>query len=222
MIAFVWFSTPLFAVAGQIYLGPGNSGDSSGGSDWLTGANGGGVTTLDWDDPPTTGSFDFSISNAVAGKGNNGDWRCPPFSLGPAASGARSLTFSFAYKLVSPVAKGNNIYVQLRFFDATGTNFISQIVLPLGAHTADSQMADYKTRTIENIPVPRRARTADIWIDANIFEPWVSGVARFGNFSVTTVPRSLAFKAGVAFGVLFSFGALIWISAYFWQRSRPS
>jgi len=221
MIATVWVLTALNLAAQQIYLGPGGSGASSGGADWLTGANGGGTTTLDYDDPPHDG-FDFTISNTVDGKGNTGDWRCPPFPLGPAAGGARPITFSFAYKLADPVAKGNNIHVQLRFFDASGTNFISEIVLPVGAHTGDSQMTDYKTWTIGNIVAPRRARTADIWVDANIFEPWISGIGRFGDFSVTTAPRSLTFKAGVAFGLLLGLGALFWLAIYFWQRSQPS
>jgi hypothetical protein len=206
----------------QIYLGPANSGAAAGGADWLTGENGGGTTILDYDDPPAANGFDFTISNTVDGKGNNGDFRCPPFSLGPAADGARPLTFTFAYKLVAPVAKKNDIHVQLRFFDATGTKFISEIVLPVGARTGDSQMADYKTWTIGNIIAPRRARTADIWVDANIFEPWVSGTARFGNFSVTAAPRSLLFQAGVVFGIVFGLGVLFWLAVYFRHRSRPN
>jgi hypothetical protein len=208
--------------AQEIYLGPGSSEASDSGADWFTGENGGGTVTLDYDDPPATGGFDFTISNTVSGKGNNGDFRCPSFSLGSAAGGARPITFTFAYKLTDPVAKGNNILVQLRFFDSTGTNFISQIVLPVGAHTGDSSMNDYTTRTIENIIAPRRARTADIWVDANIFEPWVSGVARFGSFSVTTAPRSLMFKAGVILAFPFVLGALLWTTVYIWRRLRYS
>jgi len=40
-----------------------------------------------------------------------------------------------------------------------------------------------------------KAQTADVWIDANIFESWNSGNAQFANISVTTVSRSLLFKA---------------------------
>ncbi len=64
------------------------------------------------------------ISNTVAGKENKADWRCPPFSLGPAAGGARPITFSFAYKLSDPVAGKENIHVMLRFWDSTGTNYV--------------------------------------------------------------------------------------------------
>ena len=58
-------------------------------------------------------------------------------------------------------------------------------------------MTDYRTLTINGILAPTRARTADIWVDANIFEPWVSGTAHFDDFSVTTLPRSLRFKVMV-------------------------
>ena len=211
---------PSASAQGRIFLGPPNTGVSSGGADWLTGANGAGLTAVDFDDPPRDG-FDFVISNTVAGNGNNADWRCPPFSLGAAAGGARTLTFSFAYKFVDRVAKGNNVHVQLRFFDSTGTNFVSEIVLPMGSHTSDSSMTEYKTRTVENIPVPRAARTADIWVDANIFEPWVSGTARFGDFSVTTAPRSLMFQAGVIVVVAVGLFAVTLASIALWRRRGP-
>ena len=211
---------PSVSAAGRIFLGPPSTGASSGGADWLTGANGAGFTAVDFDDPPHDG-FDFVISNTVAGDGNNADWRCPPFSLGAAAGGARTLTFSFAYKFVDRVAKGNNVLVQLRFFDSTGTNFVSQIVLTMGSRTSDSSMTEYKTRTVENIIVPRTARLADIWVDANIFEPWASGTARFGNFSVTTAPRSLLFKAGVTAVVVLGFLVVTLGSVALWRRRGP-
>jgi hypothetical protein len=204
-----------------IFLGPANSGPASGGANWLTGANGAGYTAVDFDDAARDG-FDFTISNSVAGKENTADWRCPPFSLGAAADGARPLTFSFAYKLVNAVAKGNNVHVQLRFFDATGTNFISELVLPLGAHTGNSRMGDYKTLTFSNIFAPRKAGTADVWIDANFFEPWVSGTARFGDISVTTLPRSLLFQAGVIAIALIGIGALVILSICLWRRRSPA
>lgn len=218
MIAALFVAIANIALAKeQIFLGPANSGAASGGANWLTGANGAGYTAIDFDDAARDG-FDFTISNTVAGKENNADWRCPPFSLGAAAGGARPITFSFAYKFPDKVAKGNNVHVQLRFFDSTGTNFISEIVLPIGAHTGDSNMSDYKTRTLENVIVPRKARTADIWIDANIFEPWVSGTGRFGDFSVTTVPRSLLFKAGVIASVLIGICVVTLLLTYLWRR----
>jgi hypothetical protein len=68
------------------------------------------------------------------------------------------------------------------------------------------------------ILAPKKARTADIWIDANIFEPWVSGTARFDVFSVTTVPRSLLFKAGVGTAVLLAVGALTVLLIQLWRQ----
>jgi hypothetical protein len=192
-------------------------GPATNSAEWLNGANGAGYISIDTDDAPKSG-FDFTISNTLAGTGNNADWRCQPFSLEPAAGGARPIAFSFAYKFPEAVAKGNNVHVQLRFFDSTGTNFISEIVLPVGAHTGDSRMSEYKTLTLENILVPRQARTADVWIDANIFEPWVSGTARFGDISVTTVPRSLLFKAGVIASALIGVCVVTWRLIYLWRR----
>jgi hypothetical protein len=202
----------------QIFLGPPDSDASSAGANWFTGANGGGSVSVDFNDPATNGGCDFVISNTVAGKENNASWRCPNFSLGPAAGGARSVTFSFAYKLENPVAAGNNILVMLRFFDSTGTNYINQRTIQVGAHTSDSAMTSYRTITIPAILAPPKARTADVWIDANDFDPWVSGTARIDNISVTTVPRSLLFKAGVGAAVLLGIGTLTGLLIQLWRR----
>jgi hypothetical protein len=202
----------------QISLGPPNSDASSAGANWYTGANGGGSVSVDFNDPATNGGCDFTISNTVAGKENNASWRCPNFSLGPAAGGARPITFSFAYKLENPVAAGNNILIMLRFFDSTGTNYISQRTIQVGAHTSDSAMTSYRTITIPGILAPPKARTADIWIDANDFDPWVSGTGRFDNISVTTAPRSLLFKAGVGAAVLLGVGVLTVLLIQLWFR----
>ena len=196
------------SAADQIFLGPPDSGTPSGCANWLTGANGAGYTSVDFSDP-AKGGCDFVLSNTVAGEGNNADWRCMPFSLGPAAGGARPITFSFAYKLVDPVAGGNNMHVQLRFFDSTGTNFVAERVIAVGARTGDSSMTNYRTITVSGILAPSKARTADIWVNANIFEPWVSGTGRFDNFTVTTVPRSLLFKVGAGAAVLLGIAGLI-------------
>ncbi len=201
----------------QIFVGPPRSNPPGGITNWLTGAHGAGFTSIDQDDAPQSG-FDFVISNTVPGEGNNADWRCLPFSLGPASGGARPMTFSFEYKIPDVVAGGNSVHVQLRFFDATGTGFISEIVLPVGSRPADSKMAGYKTRTVENILAPRNARTTDVWIDANIFEPWVSGTARFGDFSLTTPPRSWLFKIGMAVFILIGVSILVTLLVYLKQR----
>jgi hypothetical protein len=201
----------------QVFLGPPGSGTWNGSEKWLTGAYGAASTFYDFNDP-AKGVCAFVISNTVAGEENKADWRCLPFSLGPAAGGARPITFSFAYKLADRVAAGNNIHVQLRFFDSTGTNFIGERVIPVGAHTGDSAMTDYRTFVINGILAPRKARTADIWIDANIFEPWVSGTARFDDFSVTTEPRSPLFKVGIGAAVLLGVGALTVLLIQLWRR----
>ena len=201
----------------QIFLGPAESGTWSGSEKWPNGMYGAASTSYDFDDH-SKGFCAFVISNTVAGKENTADWRCLPFSLGPAAAGTRPITFSFAYKLSDPVAAGNNIHVQLRFFDSTGTNFIGERVIPVGARTSDSAMTDYRTLVINGILAPHKARTADIWVDANIFEPWVSGTARFDDFSVTTIPRSLRFKMMVGVAVLLGICVLTLMLVQLWRR----
>jgi hypothetical protein len=202
------------SASGQVFLGPTDSDAASGGMNWLNGACGASTVSIDTSDPAGGGGYALVISNTVAGKENRSDWRSQPFPLGPAAGGARPITFSFAYKLPHKVTWGDNILVQLRFFDATGTNYISQRVVQVGTRTGDSAMDGYKTFTMNRIFAPRNARTADVWIDANIFEPWVSGTAQFANFSVTTAPRSWFFKIGVVTAILSGICILVLLLFY--------
>ncbi len=82
-------------------------------------------------------------------------------------------------------------------------------------------MTGYRTLTLTDILSPPKARRADVWIDANIFEPWVSGTAHFDDISVTTVPRSLAFKAGVIASVVIGIGASGVLIVYVWRHRAP-
>lgn len=206
--------------AGQIFLGPAESGTWSGSAKWFTGQSGAATTSYDFNDTDQ-GMCAFVISNTVAGKENRADWRSRPFSLGPAAGGARPITFTFAYKLSGPVQAGNNIDVQLRFFDS-GTNYLAGRDIRLGADTSDSTMTSYRTLTLRDILAPPKARLADVWIDANIFDPWFSGTAHFDDISVTTVPRSLAFKAAVIASVWLGICALGILAIYLRRRRAPS
>lgn len=205
---------------GQIFLGPAGSGSWNGSAKWLTGAVGAASTSYDFNDT-ANGMCAFVISNTVVGKENRADWRSEPFSLGPAAGGARPITFTFAYKLSDRVQAWNNIHVQLRFFDS-GTNFLAERVTSIGAHTSDSAMTSYRTLTLTDILAPPKARLADVWIDANIFEPWVSGTAHFDDISVTTVPRSLGFKAAVIACVLIGLCAITLLVIYFLHQRAPA
>jgi tetratricopeptide (TPR) repeat protein len=83
-------------------------------------------------------------------------------------------------------------------------------------------MAGYKTFTMDRIIAPRRAQTADVWINAGSFEPWISGTAQFANISVTTTPHSLLFRAGVIAAALIGICALIMLLVRFWRRSAPA
>ena len=170
----------------QVFLGPPESGTFSGSEKWISAARGTGSIRFDFSDP-ANGTCAFVVSNSVAGKTNTADWRCPLFSLGPAAGGSTPLSFAFSYKLPDPVVPGDDILVQLRFFDST-TNCVAQRVYALGAHTSDSAMSSYRTLTINGITPPPRARLADITIIANIDAPWTSGTGKFDDFALTTVP----------------------------------
>ena len=181
-------AAPAGAMAGLISLGLANPGAEHGSDGWYWGTNGAAWVSLDHTDP-ATGEYDFTIGNNTAGHENRADWRSHIFPLGAAANGARPITFSFTYKFPGKINERENLQVFLRFFDAAGTNFFGQKIFRVGFHTGDSNMVNYRTMTITDIIAPRKARSADIWITANIWEPWTSGVGRFDDFSVTTVSR---------------------------------
>ena len=197
-----------------IFLGPPESGTWSGREKWLTGTYGAASTSYDFNDP-SHGVCAFVLSNSVAGEENAADWRCLPFSLGPAAGGARLITFSFAYKLSDRVVAGNNMRVELRFFDATGTNRVGERGVQVGARTGDSAMSSYRTLTVNGILPPRKARMADISIN---MDAWASGTGRFDDFSVTTEPRSMLFKVVVGTAVPLGAGTLTMLLVQLWRR----
>ena len=183
------------SAGGWLILGPTNNAEN-----WFNGEYGAATVSVDWSDPFDNGGFDFVINNTNAGSANKADWRSQPFSLGPAAEGRKPITFTFSYKLPDTVAKRNNIHVQLRFFDSTGTRFISEKVIPVGVQSGDSEMTGYKTITMSDIKAPRKAQTADVWINAGSFDPWTSGNAQFAAILVTTVPptRWVLYLSGLA------------------------
>jgi hypothetical protein len=203
------------AAKAEIFLGPPEAGTWSGSSKWLTGAYGAASTCYDFNDP-SKGVCAFVISNSVAGKENAADWRCLPFSLGPAAGGARPIGFSFAYKLSEPVAAGNNLRVSLTFFDASGTNSLGARVYRVGAYTSDSAMTHYRTLPVNVILAPQRANMAVISI--NLDDTWVSGAGRFDDFTVSTVPLSFLFKAMIGAVILSGVGALTLLLFPLWRR----
>lgn len=178
---------PGMAAATQVILGPPDPGAEHGFDSWYHGTNGTGCIFIDSTDP-ATGDNDLSLGNTNADRQNLADWRSPNFALGPAAKGAEPITFSFSYELPDNVRSGDNMRVQLRFFDVTGTNFLGERNILVGSKTGDSKMSGYKKVTIRNIFAPVKAQTADIRFNANLFEPWASGTGRFDDFSVTTIP----------------------------------
>jgi hypothetical protein len=201
----------LQATAAPIQLGPPDPGAESGPNDWYYGTSGAAWVSVD-DTDSVAGEYDFTIGNKIVGHENRADWRSHIFPLGPAANGARPITFSFAYKFPDKINGRENMQIFLRFFDAAGTNFFGQKIFRVGFHTSDSKMVNYRTMTITDILAPRKARTADVWITANIWEPWTSGVGRFDDFSVTTVSQLgrtvlLIFGSSVAMLIIITIAA---------------
>jgi hypothetical protein len=201
-------SLPTLAAAMPVVLGLVNPGAESTSDKWDNWTSGTGSVSLDGTDP-ATGSNDFTIGNTVAGAKNRAIWRSKFFALGPAASGAGPITFSFAYKLPDRVISGDTLWVYLRYFDKAGDKFLGKRQFPVGSTTHDSNMAEYKIMTESNIYAPREARLADIIVTANIFGHWTSGTGRFDDFSVTADPGRVWLKLLVRTGLGLGLGTAL-------------
>lgn len=172
----------------RVMIGPANPGAEDGSDGWWVGASGTGYLFVDHTDP-ASGNSDFTLGITNEDKNNSAGWRSVVFPLGPAA-GFRRVTFSFAYKLVGDVNPGDNMMVQLRFYNRA-TNWISERDFLLGDNSHDSAMSHYKTFTVDSIPTPHAASLADINVSANVFgRHWILGDARFDDFSLTTTTYS--------------------------------
>ena len=195
------------------------SGTWSGSSKWPNGMYGAASTSYDFNDA-SHGACAFVISNTVAGQENKADWRCELFSsdLRPEAPGPSP--FVRLQALGSCRRQRKNIHVMLRFWDSTGTNYVggrdSQCRRPHRRFGHDQLPNTHDERDHGSAESPdgrcyfQRLSTAD--------EPWTSGTARFDDFSVTTVPRSLLFKAGVGAAILLAVGALTGLLIQLWRR----
>jgi len=166
-------------------LGPLNPGAEEGCEHWYHGMDGKGELLTDNSDP-ASGENDFTLQNSSADRHDHADWRCETFSLGAATNGSRPIRFSFDYKLPGPVKDGDNLRVQLRFYDQN-KNFMEQKEFWVGTRSHDSGMTSYKTITSEDILPPAGSRTADVTMTANLYDGdhWSSGTARFDNVFVT-------------------------------------
>ena len=179
----------LFLFPRRVTIGPANPGAEDGSDAWWVGTSGKGYLFVDQTDPGG-GANDFTLGNTNSVGDNSAGWRSVIFPLGPAAAGARPISFSFAYKLVDDVNPGDNVYVQLRFFTQS-TNWLREKDFVLGDSSHDSAMSYYKTVAVSGIYAPYRARLADINVFVNAFgRHWSSGDARFDNFSVATTTHS--------------------------------
>lgn len=183
-------------MAKQILIGPANPGAEDGSDGWWVGASGKSYLLVDHTDPASDTS-DFALGNTNLDGDNSAGWRSVIFPLGPAAAGAKPITFSFTYKLVDEVKAGDNVLVQLRFFDKA-TNWISERDFVLGDSSHDSAMSRYKAVTVGDIRAPRRAQVADVHVNIN-FQGyhWSSGTGRFDDFSVKVTTHSLLLEVGI-------------------------
>ncbi len=166
-------------------LGPLNPGAEEGCEHWYHGMDGKGELLTDNSDP-ASGENDFTIENSGTDRRDHAEWRCETFSLGAGTNGSRPIRFSFDYKLPGRVKDGDNLRVQLRFYDQN-KNFMEQKEFWVGTSSHDSGMSSYKTITNEDILPPAGARAADVTMTANLYEGdrWSSGTARFDNVFVT-------------------------------------
>jgi uncharacterized protein (TIGR03435 family) len=178
----------------QALLGPLNPGAESGCDNWLHGMNGAASLSLDSTEP-AAGINDFTLKNTEAGRENHADWRSEIFPLGPAANGAKPMTFSFAYKLPDTVKDGDNLHVQFRFYDQAKT-FLEQKDFLMGSQSHDSAMTSYKTITDRGIVAPAGAQLADVTMTANFYDGdnWSSGTGRFDNIFVTVAQPAAGLK----------------------------
>jgi uncharacterized protein (TIGR03435 family) len=210
------------AMAKGIMLGPPDPGAEHGFDYWYHGTSGGGYLSVD-DTDPATGVNDFTVGNTTAGRENHADWRSLIFGLGPAAAGVEPVTFSFSYKLPDKVNDGDNLRVQLRFYDKA-TNFLGQKEFWLGSNSHDSEMASYKKMAAGGIRAPSKAQVADVTFSANLYDDdhWTSGTGQFDDFSVTTVPRFPFFKVVVGSAALLIIGGLTALFMRYWSHGKAA
>jgi uncharacterized protein (TIGR03435 family) len=210
------------AMAKGIMLGPPDPGAERGFDYWYHGTGGGGYLSVD-DTDPATGINDFTLGNTTAGRENHADWRSLIFGLGPAAAGAEPITFSFSYKLPDKVSDGDNLRVQLRFYDKA-TNFLGQKEFWLGSNSHDSEMAGYKKMAASGIHAPSKAQVADVTFSANFYDDdhWTSGTGRFDDLSVMTVPRFPFFKVVVGSAALLIIGSLTALFMRYWSHGKAA
>ena len=199
---------PMFADRERALLGPLNPGAEEGSEHWFYGTSGAGSVSTDRADP-AAGACDFTLENSDSNRQSNAGWRSEIFSLGPATNGNVPLRFSFAYKLPGQIKDGDNLRIQLRFFDHA-TNFLAQKVFFVGSSTHDSVMTGYKTITADDLLAPAGSRLSDITLEANQYDDnWSSGAGRFDNLLVTIKKTPASPSKLVGLAVLSGFAILL-------------
>ena len=183
---------------GETFLGPIDA-EVPGGW-WFTGTGGAGFVNVTDTLNPYQGTYDYKVGNTTANASlpgtNYADFRSFVFALGPAAHGDQPINFSFAFDL-TPVIPGDDIFVQLNFFENAGTNgadgggYAGEYNVKLGSSSGNTLMPGYALFSHGGIIAPALAEYASVRVSANIFTPWSSRAAFFDAISVTTAPSAV-------------------------------
>ena len=169
-------------------LGPLNPGAEEGSEHWYYAIDGTGKLLTDSTDA-ASGDSNFTVENTSTNRHDHAEWSCEMFSLGSATNGAHPVTFSFDYKLPGQVNDGDNIRIQLRFFDQN-TNFIGQKLFWVGTSSHDSAMTGYKTVATDGI-FRHRARGCAMSPSAQMFTMATDGARASGGLTIfLLLPRA--------------------------------
>jgi hypothetical protein len=95
-------------------------------------------------------------------------------------------------------------------------------MVAVGSSSGDSEMKQYKTKTLSGISAPSGAAKADVWIVANIGRPWTSGVAQFDDFAVTAPAAPFLSARLIWLGSLASLLVLLFGTRILWRSRKPS
>ncbi len=179
---------PATGLQAEMVLGPPNPNFDGGGLDWFSGASGDSFVNFSEDGGyiENTGRVNLGATAATG----NADFRSQEFSLGEAAQGEQPVTIEFFIKFTEAVASGDEILVQLRFWEGPNEENHQgeeNIGIHAGTPGIDTQLVgEWQQFRMEDITVPANANYSDIRTSLNIWTDWSSGEAQFDAFSVTT------------------------------------
>lgn len=182
------------ALQAQVLLGPVNPTVDENSNEWNFGASTG------WS---ATGGVNDSGRLTITAT----DFRANSFSLGAAANGGQTVSFSFDYLFSQEVTAGDDLRIDLRFWrNVEANDFAGEQNIFVGSSSGNGTVtAQWHAFEMTDITVPNDAGWADVVVSSN-FTSWTSGEASFDNFSVSTVPEPSTYAL---IGGVFALGAVI-------------